>query len=144
MDQSWIEIASKVVLHLYVLIIGMAVAGFAAGKVLRRLVPGSGGGQSQPGDAHLADRWVGRTRRPSPPLIRLLVEYVGNTSLHEGRAASVIDDRRQNQAARILMNHVRREALRREASPSEVEALMERLRQAIRVQGPGPPGSAVE
>ena len=71
-------------------------------------------------------------------LTRFFVEYLGNTSVQELPAESSGGDRRWNRQARMLMDQVRREMAKRQASSDETEKLMEELRETVRSEGQGP------
>jgi hypothetical protein len=74
---------------------------------------------------------VGTTVGPVRTLAHVVIEYVGNTDWPESSSFGDLD-RRRNRASRVLMDHVRGQASARDATPSEVEQLVEELREAIR------------
>lgn len=121
MNQSWIETAGKVSLYTYFLFVGMCLMALGVRVVLRKIGPASG-------------------RRPlSGGLMRLFVEYFGNTNFQEMPAESGIRDRRRNRQARVLMDRVKHEMSKREVSSDDTDQLMEELREAMRSDGQSSP-----
>ena len=128
MDPLWIQLAGQLTLSLYLIVIAAAVTGLVVLVILRKIAWRSDAGPLR------SWRIDGRLDPPGS-LMRAFVEYVGNTNEHEA-STSGISDRRRNREARLLMDHVRADALERAISPSDVETLVEKLRQAIRAEEP--------
>jgi hypothetical protein len=118
MEASWVETASAVAIDAYVVTVASLAAVIVVLPVVRRLVTRSGGA--------------------APPLgsrARVLIEYLGNTTCSAGWPAGD-DDRRTDRTARVLMDHLRSRAIERDATPVEVERLVDELRRVIRAAGP--------
>jgi hypothetical protein len=112
MDLPSIETAGIVTVYVYAIVVAAWVAGRVAYPIISR-------------------RRVGATVGPVRPLARVVIEYVGNTDWPASLSFGD-QDRRRNWASRVLMDHVRGQASARDATPSEVEQLVEELREAIR------------
>jgi hypothetical protein len=113
MDAAWLLTASAVSVYVFVGVVTIMAVGLVSMAVFRR---------------HFS-----RSRDETPPLgatARTLIEYLGNTSYPEV-PSSGIPERRRNRVARLLMDHLRMQAMAHDAAPAEVTTLVERLREAI-------------
>ena len=117
MDQSWIELAGKISLYSYFLLVAVALVWMLTRTTLRSRGPAFGDG-----------------------LVRFLLEYVGNVNMEGHGSESERTDRRRNREARVLMDRVKQEMINRAVPSSDTEQLMEELREAIRAEGQGPAG----
>ena len=120
MNQLWIETVGQVSLYVFFILVGACLVSLVIRVVLRRF------GLALDRGSVLGD------------LIRFVVEYLGNTSLQELTEEFSGGDRRRNRQARILMDQVRREMAKHQASSDETEKLMEELRETVRSEGQGP------
>jgi hypothetical protein len=125
MDEPWIETVGGVSLFLFAALVGACLIG-AMVRVARGRRAAAAGRRPPAGRADA--------------LLRLFVEYVGNTSPDEAPPGPAGAERRHNWQARVLMDIVRREMFPRDAAPAEREALLERLRTEMHAEGPGPWG----
>jgi hypothetical protein len=115
MEQTWLVTVGRLTLYIFYAFVGATLAGIAVGRVFRR--PRSG-----------LEAAVGKSS-----LLRLFVEYVGNSGLKGDGGAG--EDRRRNWEARVLMEHIKEEMTRRAVPPSEREQLVEKLRASVRAEG---------
>jgi len=120
MNQLWIETVGQVSLYVFFILIGACLVSLVIQVVLRRF------GLALDRGSVLGD------------LTRFFVEYLGNTSVQELPAEFSGKDRRWNRQARMLMDQVRHEMAKRQASSDETEKLMEELRETVRSEGQGP------
>lgn len=114
MEQTWLLTAGRLTLYLFYAFVVAILAGIAVGRVLQW--PRSGVGAA-----------AGKSS-----LLRLFVEYVGNSGLEgDGRAG---EDRRHNWEARVLMDHIKDEMTSQAVPPSEQKRLVEKLRASVRAE----------
>lgn len=125
MDQSWIETVGWMSLPVFFCTVGACLIGL----IVRAFV-----------DPRR------QSERPESPfgsegrLSRLLFEYVGNASFEELQLESRAEDRRRDRQARRLIDAVQSEIARREIPRSEIERIVEQLRESIRGEEREPSG----
>lgn len=122
MDDSWMQTAGRASLFVFAALVGISLISMMVRGALGRRETVAGR------DALL---------RRGSALLRILVEYVGNTGPEEAAPAGE-QERRRNWQARALMEVIKREMTQRAATPSETEAFLEELRRAMQIEGPGP------
>ena len=124
MAQSWIEIAGKLALYVFVLCIGSSFVVIAVRALSGRLR------EQRP--VPTVDNCK---TPPRPGFDRFLVEYVGNTSADDptttGQLNAVVE-RRKNRETRALMERIEREMNKHGVSRREREAALEELRRSVR------------
>ena len=112
MEGSWIITLGTLSLYLFFILIGASLLGLALQRALG-----------------------GAAARHRGKLPRVLLEYVGNTSLMDDDVDG--EERRRNQQARVLVDYIKQQMDGQQVPQTEAERILERLRESMRAEGQG-------